>query len=65
MHNTINEVILTELTLDPLTGAAHWRVLDLHKLPMSITRHGSREDQETEDGTNNEAPHGDEKLCWR
>ena len=61
MHHTIYEVVLTDVTLDPLTGAAHGRVLDLHKL--SITEDGNREDQETEDGTN-EAPHVDEKLCW-
>ena len=44
MLHTIYEVVTTVVTLDPLTGAAHGRVLDLHKL--SITEDGSREDQE-------------------
>ena len=60
MHHGVDEVVFTELALDPLTGAGHGRVPDLHKL--SITEHGDSGDQEGEDDTNTEAPHVDEKL---
>ena len=62
MHQGVYQVVLIELTLHPLPGAGHGGLHDLHKL--SITRDGGKNYQEGEDDTNNEAPHGDEKLGW-